>query len=62
MTLPLESLDAEEYGTLIARTREQRGEAAWSQGEGLTLGQATAEADAMLAAAARDNNENRNAL
>ena len=53
----IESFNLEEHEATLARTREALGEAAfsaaWKQGESLTLEQAIAEADAVLAQAAQ---------
>jgi predicted ATPase len=55
--IAIEPFNIEEHRQLLARTRELLGEAAfaaaWAQGESLTLNQAVAEADAVLAKVAR---------
>jgi tetratricopeptide (TPR) repeat protein len=55
--IAIEPFNLEEHDLLLAKTRELLGDAAfaaaWSQGESLTLEQAVAEADLVLARAAR---------
>ena len=59
--IPIEPFNIEEHRLLLARTRELLGEAAfaaaWAEGESLTLNQAVAEADVVLAKDAHGGSE-----